>query len=245
MCPQSPNRSLTRRWRDAALSRSNDLSERVLSLLSGHQPDGAPLQVPHVAYAPLAFVAHEHADGHLIGIALAVPHDLPREDRRELMVALNRVREIKLGPLGVWRVAPVVESFPPVNLRPETWTAYPEGATRWATVTPIVFDVHPKTKEKSAYHEDVAAMIARACVRVGLPSPTEMIVTAVSAHLGASPSHEFPLLARKDGSKRQQTHAILVFDVPVTGPILLGAGRYRGYGLCRPINQLHRRGGSR
>ena len=30
-------------------------------------------------------------------------------------------------------------------------------------------------------------------------------------------------------------HAILIFSEPVVGPVLLGAGRYRGYGLCRPL----------
>ena len=27
-----------------------------------------------------------------------------------------------------------------------------------------------------------------------------------------------------------------VFDAPVTGPVLVGAGRFRGYGLCRPVD---------
>jgi len=57
----------------------------------------------------------------------------------------------------------------------------------------------------------------------------------VSAHLGAPASHQFPRLARKDGSECRHTHAILIFDRPVVGPVLLGAGRYRGYGLCRPL----------
>jgi len=30
-------------------------------------------------------------------------------------------------------------------------------------------------------------------------------------------------------------HAILVFDEPARGPVLIGAGRYRGYGMCRPL----------
>ena len=47
--------------------------------------------------------------------------------------------------------------------------------------------------------------------------------------------HAFPRLNRKDGSDRRHTHAILVFEEPVRGPILIGAGRYRGYGLCRAL----------
>jgi CRISPR-associated protein Csb2 len=40
---------------------------------------------------------------------------------------------------------------------------------------------------------------------------------------------------RKDGSERRHAHAILVFDEFVVSSVLLGAGRYRGYGLCRPM----------
>ena len=28
----------------------------------------------------------------------------------------------------------------------------------------------------------------------------------------------------------------VTFKEPVVGPVLLGAGRYRGYGLCRPLH---------
>ena len=30
-------------------------------------------------------------------------------------------------------------------------------------------------------------------------------------------------------------HAILVFDEPMRGPVLIGAGRFRGYGVCRAL----------
>jgi CRISPR-associated protein Csb2 len=121
------------------------------------------------------------------------------------------------------------------TLRPSTWTAHPDGATHWSTVTPIAYDHHPKAKAKAAYLAEVAEMIRLGCERIGLRRPREVIVTPVSAHLGAPAAHAFPRLRRKDGSERRHTHAILVFDEPVRGPIIIGAGRYRGYGLCRPV----------
>jgi CRISPR-associated protein Csb2 len=33
------------------------------------------------------------------------------------------------------------------------------------------------------------------------------------------------------------SHAVLIFDEDVAGPLLIGAGRFRGYGLCRPLVQ--------
>lgn len=31
------------------------------------------------------------------------------------------------------------------------------------------------------------------------------------------------------------THAVIRFSQPVEGPVILGAGRFVGLGLCRPI----------
>lgn len=227
---------VARRWREAIVSRSNDLPEPARELLSGHDAGGAPLKGPHLAYLPLAFVGHEHADGRLLGMALALPAGVSHADRSTSLRAIARVRHLALGRLGMWTVAPDTSASPTWNLRPQVWTAHPQGATQWSTVTPVVFDRHPKATERAEYQEEVATMIATACTRIGLPEPRGVIVTAMSAHLGVPPAFSFPRLRRKDGSDRRHTHAILVFEEPVCGPILVGAGRYRGYGFCRPLN---------
>ncbi len=226
---------IAQRWRDAILTQIHDVSERVRYLLSGHDRDGTPLEEPHLAFVPLAFVGHPHADGHLMGMGIVLPDRLEREDRRQALLAVARIERLVLGRLGTWRIAGVTAAELPWNLRSNVWTAYPAGATHWSTVTPIAFDRHPKEADRSSYQREVARMIAQACVRVGLPEPRDVIVTAVSAHLGVPPAHVFPRLVRKDESRRRHAHAILVFDRPVRGPILLGAGRYRGYGACRPL----------
>ena len=232
--------ALTQRWRDALLSHSNDLSASVRTILSGHDSDGAPLKDAHLAFVPLAFVGREHADGHLLGMGLTLPDGLSREDRRGVQQAIDRVRELKLGRLGVWEVKAPTASRPLRALRAQTWTAHPRGATVWSTVTPIVFDQHAKARDKAAYQAEVAGMIGQCCVRIGLPVPREAIPTPVSAHLGTPPAHAFPRLQRKDGSLRRHTHAILVFDEPACGLVILGAGRYRGYGVCRPVDMSDR-----
>ena len=235
--------TVAQRWREALLSHTNDLSTAVRTVVSGHDSNGAPLEGAHLAFVPLAFVGREHADGHLLGMGLALPDGLSRDDRRGVLQAVGRVRQLKLGRLGVRRVEAITATRPPWNLRAEAWTAQPEGATHWSTVTPVVYDRHPKSKDRGAYQEEVAAMIAQCCTRIGLPPPREVIVTPVSTHLGAPPAHAFPRLRRKDDSQRRHTHAILVFDQAVRGPVLLGAGRYRGYGLCRPMDEGRAAGG--
>jgi CRISPR-associated protein Csb2 len=78
-----------------------------LELISGHRPDGAPTTNPHVAYLPLPDVGHEHADGHLLGLALALPYGLIFDAEDAVLSALFRAIDRKrlslklsLGKLG-------------------------------------------------------------------------------------------------------------------------------------------------
>ncbi len=66
--------------------------------VSGHTAEGRPSQRPHLALLPLPFVANEHADGHLLGLALAMPKHLePAEMGRCLNPVLeHHLKELKL-----------------------------------------------------------------------------------------------------------------------------------------------------
>ena len=79
------------------------------------------------------------------------------------------------------------------------------------------------------------------CGHIGLPRPREALLHPVSLVEGVPHAREFPQLTRKhDGGRRSHGHAVIVFDEPVRGPVLIGAGRFRGYGLCRPMEQCDR-----
>jgi CRISPR-associated protein Csb2 len=208
----------------------------VPEYISGHTPEGAPTERPHLAFLPLPFVGSEHATGHLMGLAIAVPRVLGRRERQSALAAVGQVQELTIGPLGRWNLG--LFEFDKINLRPETWTGGNKGAEKWATVTPIAFDQHPKAKEPSERERELVAVIRRGCGRIGIPEPVHVVVSAISPHAGTPTSHRFPRLRRKDGSLRRHAHAILVFDRPVRGPIAIGAGRYRGYGFCRPMSVL-------
>jgi len=147
------------------------------------------------------------------------------------------------------------------TLQPETWTGFPYGATTWASVTPVVLDKFPKTdrlKDPIVWTREVAAIIACACQRIGLPIPDRIDIGTTSWHLGcpravvkrrslrgqggsdqsqdAALGDGFPFYPQKGtNAPRPQVHVRLCFARPVVGPVLLGAGRYRGYGLCKPL----------
>lgn len=222
--------------------------------ISGHTLDGRFSEQPHLAFVPLADVGHEHADGHVLAVAIVVPRSVTASEQQALGAVLfatetGEPSEIELRmKAGVWRIRLAVDDAR-IALQPETWTAEPVGSTLWATVTPVAFDRHPKqswktgdpprlrAERQAAYWSGVENMIAQACENIGLPRPVEVTATGASAFRAAAPAGQMPRLLRKDDTHQRQTHAIIRFDAPVVGPVLLGAGRYRGYGLCRPLNE--------
>ena len=231
--------------------------------VSGHKPDRTPSEVDHLAFFPLPDVGHHHAAGHLLGVALAVPRTVPPEERgacfRKLLFDKSgQPQQVKvtLGRLGALTLQLEERESPPVALRADTWTdaSTAEPARRWATVTPIALDRHPKltagekadlgglepmqrkAREQAILAARVEEAIRRLCARIGLPESVAVLLTPVAMFQGAPHARSFPHLTRpRDGGKIHHTHAVLTFPTPVVGPVLLGTGRYRGYGLCRPL----------
>ena len=146
-------------------------------------------------------------------------------------------------------------------LQPETWTAHPLGATTWASITPVVLDRFPKVnrvKDRAGWTDEVAAIIAEACRRIGLPEPLGIDIDTTCWQLGspravgkrrrlrgqngtdggdAAMGDGFPFYPPKGtNTPRPQVHVRLQFAEPVVAPLLLGAGRYLGYGVCKPLN---------
>ena len=90
--------------------------------------------------------------------------------------------------------------------------------------------------------QEIAEQIAAACRNIGLPEP-EVIVpdkhTGVEGAPSAYPSGKSPMWMQwrlpQVFSTRGLTHAVIRFAEPVQGPVLLGAGRFIGLGIFRPI----------
>ncbi|OYT71184.1 MAG: type I-U CRISPR-associated protein Cas5/Cas6 [Chloracidobacterium sp. CP2_5A] len=242
--------------------------------LSGHEPDGRPLTTGsgHLAILPLPFVGREHADGRLLGVALAFPPAVARRERGRALAPLlvdaqGRPAEVtlKLGQLGAWSLRKRAWDDNRATLCPETWTAAPSGAEVWASVTPVVLDRFPKAhrlKERTAWEMEVGALIFEACRRAGLPEPVEIDFGAIGWQRGAPPAIAKkrrlrgqptapvararlgdgfpPYFAKGANAPKPQLHVFLRFAEPVIGPVLLGAGRFLGYGLFKPLRRFSR-----
>jgi len=243
--------------RDALLSgyRRIGLENDIPEAVSGHTADGKPSRLPHLAIAPLPFAGFPYADGHVMGYALIPPRKGALLDDAHFLKALRavapltgerRVLTIKRRE-GTTRDQTFFVAFsltrePPANKRSLHPSLYVRSAHTFATVTPIALDRHLKT-EGEAREEEIRGQIATACRNIGLPEPTGIVVDKHSALEGAPsayPSGKSPEWMRwrlpASLASRQLTHAVIRFAAPVEGPVILGAGRYVGIGLCRPID---------
>ena len=207
---------------------------------SGHCPNGTPTSEPHLALTPFPFVGSQHADGRIMGLGLVLPAGLdPREIGRCLESFLHDPAtglpcEHRLFD-GQWFECAIemeTRERPPKNLDPDTWT---RASRVWASVTPVVLNRHFDGQDK---WERASESAKDMCGHIGLPRPHEVLLHPVSLVEGVPHAREFPQLVRKsDGGRRSHSHAVIVFDEPVCGPVLVGAGRFRGYGLCRPMDE--------
>lgn len=211
--------------------------------LSGHSPDdGHPLERPHVAFVPLPDVGSRYSSGSLLGVAILLPRDIAEDDRAAVLRAVGRWERdglrLLLGRAGLMLLERVVDVDPRKTLDPDTWTP---PSLRWASVTPVALDQNPG--DLSARDPGVARraaeraekIVAGSCERIGLPRPEWVQVMRRSLFDAAPESRRFmPYPRNGRGLRRVCVHVELLFEVPVAGPILLGAGRYFGLGLCRP-----------
>jgi CRISPR-associated protein Csb2 len=204
--------------------------------LSGHRSTDLPSEQPHLAFLPLANVGHANGDGRIMGFALALPATLKSAPELQHILydeqSEPRVLKLVFGKLGELLIEVSVTAPQQMALRAKTWT---QASRRWATVTPIAFDRHPKGKDPFT---EIEAAIIVACERVGLKDLVQSIaITPVSSFSGSPANRSFPNLQRKSGGNIHHTHAVITFKEAVRGPLMLGAGRYRGYGFCRPLGR--------
>jgi CRISPR-associated protein Csb2 len=216
--------------------------------VSGHTAGGAPLAEPHLAFAPLAFLGSQYADGHVYGFALIPPGDGELLHDEKFQAAMRNVakwkedrgrRELRLECDGFDLTFTPSRESTRRSLDPRP---YSETARTWATCTPIVLDRHLKAKGNQEREEEIRSLIQLACRNVGLPTPVRIAAVKHSAVAGAPPAYPSGSMPRwtrwrlpASLASRQLTHAVIQFDEPVRGPVILGAGRFSGLGLARAL----------
>ncbi|MGH7501844.1 MAG: type I-G CRISPR-associated protein Csb2, partial [Longimicrobiales bacterium] len=117
-------------------------------------------------------------------------------------------------------------------------------AESWLSVTPVALDRNPGelyASDPDRARKAVASaieIISTSCERIGLPRPIRVEVLPSVTMPGVAKARAFlPFPADTRKPRRVKVHAFVEFGEPVTGPVLLGAGRYLGLGLFRPVEQ--------
>ena len=224
----------------------------IPEIVSGHASNGAPTRLPHLAVVPMSFTGSSHADGRVLGFALVPPpgESLIRIDGfRTAFEAIapyrenqqRRILKLQGSPLhGALELAPAPDyEDHRQSLLPGQ---YLKESSVWASVTPIVLERHLKRKDDAEIRE----LVAYACVNAGLPRPDPERIRASkhSAVTGAPPARPLagePSWMRwklpKSLESRRLIHAVIDFEEKVKGPVLIGAGRFTGLGLCRGLER--------
>jgi len=239
---------LSRALRGALLEAHGD--QDLPETLSGHRASG-PTEQAHVAFVPLPFVGHEHADGAIMGMALVLPCELPRSDRELLLRLVAKWEKDRSDQRGNLTLAG--GTLPPFVVRrvdvsakaaldPSRWC---RASTRFITATPIALDKNPGklrssqpgTANKAA--QEAQQSISDACLRVVGTRPSSVEVSLAPLVPGAQHVRDFlPWPGRTGRTPRVRVHADIRFEASVRGPLLLGAGRYFGLGLCLPVEDV-------
>ena len=239
-------RTLMSGYRKAGLERA------IPEIVSGHNPDGAPTRLPHLAIAPMAFAGFPHADGRVLGFALIPPAGTALVRVPGLLKAFEaaapfllseerRVLTLEGPPLGKpLRLAPAGDEG--TRKRSLSPGPYIERARIWASATPVVLERHLKQRNEAERRE----LIALACENAALPRPdlNRIRVGKHSALEGVPPAR--PLAGEppwtgwkipKSLASRPIVHAVIDFGQDIPGPVFLGAGRFTGLGLFRGVDR--------
>ena len=235
--------AVAKRFRDALMKVGTDRGLTIPTLVSGYEPDKKPTTKVHMSIVPLADVGWQYSHGRLMGLGIVLPRNVSEVEQYKLQTILTEflnintknVGSLHFGKDATWKLALATGT----KLKSLNFGRYTRKAKIWGTVLPAILDRFPKNKNPN---HDTVSIIARSCRNIGLSEET---ISGLDIELYKnSPINGAPtvievsksLPKHSPYSMRPITHLVLKFSTPVQGPLIIGAGRFRGLGLCLPMN---------
>ena len=212
--------TLTALFKEAVLSQHQQIHGDPPAVLHGHGFSRKGYEIAR--FLALPDVGYNHSRGRIHGLALWLPPSSVTAERREARDAANAIRRLTGRGIDVG-VVPRDDEARPMAANPRRWL---RRSRRWATALPAVHERYRKLDLPE---------LARWCRHAGLPEP---IAFRSGRHpLVPGAVDLAPVEVNRAGEPgRPYSHVELLFAEPVTGPVVIGAGRQRGFGLCVPIH---------
>lgn len=217
--------AVTGAFKKALLDRYPSAREDVPAVLHGHGFAGDRYELAR--FLGLVDVGGRHSRGRIHGLALWLPPQTENAVADSCREALARVSAAGLTGPGFSTLPLLSESQDwPWSAHRYRWT---QSARRWATAVPAIYErrVRPLSLED----------VAQWCEHAGLPSPAAFRAARnpfITGGLRLSPV-EVNRPDRSDLPKLPYCHLELLFESAIEGPVVIGSGRQRGFGLCAPV----------
>ncbi len=212
--------SLTDLFKAAVLSQHQRIHGEPAPVLHGHGFTGSGYEIAR--YLALPDVGYARSRGRIHGLALWMPPGSDLIGRRLARDSAHAIKNLK-GPGVNVSVFPRGDESRPVATLPERWL---RSSSRWVTAFPAIHE-----RRRNLDLEE----IARWCRHAGLPEPTGFRsgrTPLVKGAVDLSPAE----VNRRGRVGLPYSHIEIQFPNPVPGPVVIGSGRQRGFGLCVPLD---------
>ena len=213
---------VTALFKEAVLSQHQRLFGEPPAILHGHGFSGNGYEIAR--YLALPDVGYRWSRGRIHGLALWLPPasgSAARQRARDAALAIGRLtgRGVDVA------VAPRDDEARPLASRPDRWLHRARG---WVTAFPAIHERRCPLD---------LAEVARWCRHAGLSEPSSF--RSARTPLVAGAIDLSPVEVNRPGRPRlSYSHIELRFAQAVSGPVVIGSGRQRGFGLCVPVDEL-------
>jgi CRISPR-associated protein Csb2 len=230
---------------------TNGYSADLLSQkFAGHEStiSAKPVKSPHVAFVPLPSLNSDFTANGRVARVLVIGYGCESDEEREMFYDIANklngrllIDEQSGKPEGELRQINIRDD----NIAYQFIVTSNRSAKTWRTVTPIVLSGHTKliTSYDNPHNEKVKVfkkgyspeeLILKSLREAGIPLEVVGSVAASKSPLVPKTQHAFDYKPSKylEGSPRY--HAEIIFKQPIIGSLVIGRGRYIGFGLMMP-----------
>ena len=212
--------AVTALFKEAVLSKYQELHGEPPALLHGHGFKASGYDLAR--FLALPDVGYERSRGRIHGLALWLPAGSDPAVRARARDAAFAVRRLTGRAVDV-AVSPHDEERRPFAANPVRWT---RASRAWATAFPAIHERRGTLD---------LAEVECWCAHAGLPSPVDF--RSERAPLVPGAVDLAPVEVNRPGKPGlPYSHVAIRFEAPVRGPVVIGSGRQRGFGLCVPLD---------